>query len=436
MRLLALPLLVFVPSLGLATNAMANGRYPEAGQVILSASDERILIRATFGFVLSKDGGASWRWICEQSIGFYGVEDPSVGFTEGDAIIAGLSVGLARSTDLGCTFSSSPPLAGEYLIDLTVRQSTPSEALAVTTTPSMSGLRTSVYRTMDGGASWQATGPELGADFRAVTLEMATSDPSRIYVSGLLEQIPYVPVVAVSDDGGQTFTRIEDFGSDNPVFISAVDPADPDRLFARARVSDTTDGLYLSEDGGQSFSLVVERPGQMLGFAMSPDGSRIAIGGPGFGIETADAAQLTFTSRSAVGARCLTWSPEALYVCADEATDGFTLGRSPDEGVTISPIFNIPTLLPLECPAETTTGSICPEFWPGVASLLGIDAGTPSAASTGSGSDGPTDSDDGCDCSLEQNGEAAADWSATAFVTASILAAINRRRRRRRPIRR
>jgi len=423
-----------LPALFWSCRAAANGRYPEANQLLTGltggADPTLVVARATFGAVVSDDGGASWRWVCEQAIGFSDIFDPPVAMLQGDTVIAGLQTTLSRTTDQGCNWQLDTGIfANKYVIDVTARRDQPAEALAVTTTPIGGALESFVARTTDAGASWALTGADLGADFRAVTIEIAPSDATRIYVSGLLEP-SYEPVVAVSDDGGQTWSRRTGLGLAGPPFISAIDPSDADRLYARVPGNDI-DSLYVSEDGATSFQNVIDRPGRMLGFALSPDGSRIAIGGPGIGIETADAMTLAFAVRSQVSARCLTWTGAKLYVCGDEATDGFTIGTSTDEAATITPIFHLSDLQQGACEATATT---CAPFWPGVRELLGLP---PETGSSSSGSGNPTGgggetAEDGCDC-RNANGAHVPMRSASYVLAACAAGLLLNRRRRSRP---
>jgi MYXO-CTERM domain-containing protein len=380
--------------LAVPQRAEANGRYPEAGQLVVGVTNaDRIVVRATYGFVVSSNGGADWRWVCEQAIGFSDVFDPPVALLEGDAIIAGLTTGLSRSSDFGCSFArESNVFPDKYVIDVTADRSAPQNGWAVTTTPVGGVPETRVFSTTDAGATWSPSGPPVAADFLAVTIEVAQSNPSRVYVSGVVGDT-YEPVVAVSDDAGQSWTLNDNLGFDGTAYISAVDPNDEDRLYARVR-GNNVDTLYVSTDGAGSFQPVVERPGLMLGFALSTDGSRIAIGGPSFGIESADAFDLQFSKRSDISARCLTFHGSNLFVCGDEAADGFTVGTSTDEGATVTPLFTVAELGQMECEPAAST---CAEYWAGLQSLLGLDPSVAAATSTSSGGGGG-ETDDGCGC--------------------------------------
>ncbi|MBL8611026.1 MAG: hypothetical protein JNL38_27030, partial [Myxococcales bacterium] len=75
--------------------AAANGRFPRA-QTILAApgSDGTVLyLRATFGLLVSRDAGKTWRWVCEEAMGFSGTWDPPVAVTKGGRIWVGLEKG-------------------------------------------------------------------------------------------------------------------------------------------------------------------------------------------------------------------------------------------------------------------------------------------------------------------------------------------------------
>ncbi|NUO52009.1 MAG: hypothetical protein HOV80_24425 [Polyangiaceae bacterium] len=381
----------------LPQRAEANGRYPEATQLVVGPSNpDRILVRVTFGMLVSQNGGADWRWVCEQSIGFQDVFDPPVALLQGEVILAGLQVQLSQSTDFGCGFSPAQPdlLSNRYVLDVTAERAAPQNGWAVTTDGPDNAHDTQVFFTTNAGASWASAGPPLDVSFRSITIDVAPSNPNRVYVSGLMGDF-YEPVIAVSDDAGQTWSYRQDLGVEGAPYIGAIDPNDEDRLYVRAPGNDI-DTLYVSTNAAMSFEPVAERPGRMLGLALSEDGSRIAIGGPSFGIETADAFDLQFTKKSSAGARCLTFHGAGLFVCGDEVLDGYTVGSSTDEGATITPIFNVAELLPLEC---EPTKSICDDYWPSTQSLLGLDPATGSGVTTTTSSGGGGDeTDDGCGC--------------------------------------
>src|SRR6185312_5489891 len=104
--------------------AAANGRFPQASQIVFSpAGRATIVMRTTFGLLVSHDHGASWQWICEAAIGLGGAqEDPCYGVTQSGAIVGGLWQGLAVSPDTGCDWAfAGGALAHQVVVDLAVR---------------------------------------------------------------------------------------------------------------------------------------------------------------------------------------------------------------------------------------------------------------------------------------------------------------------------
>ena len=103
--------------------ALANGRFPAAGQIVVDPSNPtHLLVRTTYGLNVSNDGGAHWSWICESAIGYGGTEDPMVAITADGTIIAGIFEGLSVTYQgqylpfLGGNFSQVLP----YLVMLVV----------------------------------------------------------------------------------------------------------------------------------------------------------------------------------------------------------------------------------------------------------------------------------------------------------------------------
>ena len=68
----------------------------------------RLALRATYGLLLSSDGGSSWDWVCERAVGYGGNEDPSIVISGSGALIVGTFTGTSRSTDGGCHWTHDP----------------------------------------------------------------------------------------------------------------------------------------------------------------------------------------------------------------------------------------------------------------------------------------------------------------------------------------
>lgn len=405
------PLAALVALVAVAAPARANGRYPEAGQIVTSPDDPaHVLVRATFGMLDSRDDGGTWGWVCEGAVGFQGVEDPPVAIAAGDRVLAGLSNGLVTSADRGCTWERAAGALGtQRVLDVAVQAADPAHAVAVSVSyvPSRAFL---VWTSDDGGATWAKTPAPLPADVTYVaTIDVAATDAKRLWASGSAGS-PVDGVLLRSDDGGASWTTIAlGTGSDIP-YVAGVDPTDPDRAWLR--VDGASDSLLRTDDAGATFTSVLEYPGALLGFAVSPDGAQIAVSGPApmggapLGVQVSPATGVpAFTQRSALGARCLAWTAGALWACADEKADGLTVGRSADEGATFAAALHLANLSPLACPAATPVATECAAAWPVVAGQLGIDAGAPLADA---GDAGGNDAHDGSDADAG-DGDAAVD---------------------------
>jgi hypothetical protein len=114
--------------------AFANGRFPKAQAIVTAPGDDAtIYLRASFGILVSHDTGRSWRWLCEQQLGFSSQWDPPVAASRGGRLWVALTDG-ARTTLDGCAVADVPALKGELVADLTTDRDG-DRVLAVTSPP-------------------------------------------------------------------------------------------------------------------------------------------------------------------------------------------------------------------------------------------------------------------------------------------------------------
>jgi MYXO-CTERM domain-containing protein len=440
MRLLrfAPPLVAAIAALSLSLpDARANGRFPIADQLVVDPNDaSHIVLRTTYGVLETSDAGSSWSWICEAAIGYGGTQDPAIGVLGDGSLLAGVFEGLAVSHDRGCSWAMvGAPLADEYIIDVSVHKDDPSRGVAITSSGTGAGFHVIVAETADNGVTWTQAGTAILSDFIALTIDVAPSDPNRLYASGLVGK-SLAPAVERSNDRGATWTRtyLDAAYADTVPFLAAIDPVNADRIYIRLS-GDPIDRLVVSDDGGATFTEAFTGVDDLLGFALSPDGSRVALGGPKDGIQIASAADLAFTKVSELYTRCLTWTPAGLYACGNEFVDDFTVGLSQDEGKTFTPIYHLSDICPLACPSGGATPEACVASWPGIAATLGIEpaqcgGASPSSSSSSGGTPRPLSAGGGCGCHVDGTSGA----SGAVFVAAlTLLAARVRRGRRRAP---
>ncbi len=365
-------------------DARANGRVPAAHELVISPTNPGFyVIEATFGLLVSSDTGESFGWVCEPAIGYPATTnwDPRIGITS-TSVLAGIPGGVSVSADQGCSWQLT--LKGT-IIDVVVRKDDPHSALALAST--YSGLTdagdnafsTQVFATHDDGATWAQQGVTIEPDVQVETIEIAPSDPNRIYIGGARTllgadgSVNRIGVVLASTDGGATYAETtiafqlpQEFESG--AFVSAIDPNDPERVYVRISQSATSvDRLIVSDDGAATFRTVYQAQGALPGFALSSDGSKVFVGDSVAGVLLASAppvdsgASFSFAPRSPGIVGCLTWSAGKLYACAGQPQNPVLkeLGVSTDDGLTFTPVFRFGCVSgPLAC-ASGTLASTC-----------------------------------------------------------------------------
>lgn len=369
--------------------ALANGRLPGANELALDRTrPDHVVLRATFGMVESFDGGKRWSWTCEELIDTSGViADPPLALAGDGSVVLLPPTGSALvSRNAGCSWERAQAvLSGNRGVDLTRDPSDPKRLLVLSST--LTGIddkgfaivRNALFETRDEARSWTLLS-SLPSDFEAETVEVAPSDPRRIYVSGTASNDPRRGLLLRSEDGGgswQTSSLMLPPGSGS-LFVSAIHPADPDTLWVRVPARGDTIGilpaqLLVSVDKGQSFRQLAATQRAMFGFALSPDGRELAYGGPADGLFVGPAdGSAPFRKVASLSVRCLRWTAEdALYVCGSEPADPFSLAVSRDRGLSFEPLYRMRDTCPQACAEETHAANSCRAAWSRVGPLIG-----------------------------------------------------------------
>ena len=374
--------------------AAANGRFPLSNQIVFSATDPNLIVmRTSYGILPSHDNGATWGYICEDAIGITrsDVYDPAVALTHNNSLIVGLGLGLNVSPDVGCNWNCiGGPLAGQFIVDVAVRPDNPSGAVAITNSdlPSDSGATlqyAQVFETTDDGVTWSALGVALPSNVVVTTVDVSKSDPHRLYVSGTRGYGAHKTAsLFVSKDRGQTWTEYAlpaaqfDYVTEDAIFIGAVDATNADRLYIRSTSNTTvptgqsrlTD-VKLAAGGAAVFTTVhlfavpndptlPVAVSELLGLALSPDGSKIYIGTKEEGLWVAKTSDLNFVqTNKSLEVQCLATRGSELWACS-AAKDGFIAGVSTDDGRTFTTKLPLIGDLsgPIACKASAT-GAAC-----------------------------------------------------------------------------
>ncbi|MBS2012840.1 MAG: hypothetical protein JST00_08140 [Deltaproteobacteria bacterium] len=395
-----------VAFLGRPVEARANGRFPASNAVIVSpTSADDVIVRVTFGLLSTRDGGKSWKWICERAIGFSGLEDPSYTVTKSGAIVAGLFEGLRVSRDHGCTWEPVPTEGFSVFIDTTLRSD--GAVLALASAYDKQGdagilFKSQLFVSTDDAKTFERVGGLLDPTLLAESVEVAPSDPNRVYVSAVRGEAPRQGVLLVSTDGGKKWIERKiappttgDAGKSGELapFIAGVDAKNPDRVYIRTSASpENPTRLLVTDDAGKTFRTLLSAKGPLLGFALSKDGKTVTAGGPDDGLfgGAFDAKELT--KLSALKTQCLGRGFDGdLWACSNEAS-GFVAGTSKDDGASFAARLHLTDISgALECAPGTGVAKDCAADWPKMQSALGfmpeaktdagaaVDAGAPSS---------------------------------------------------------
>ncbi len=432
---------LLVLALSLLTHSVrANGRFPNAEQ-LREISPGSLVVSGTYGLLVSGNS-KDFQFVCESALFGKTLQgswvDPLLEVLPDGTLLSGSLNGLRVSRDHGCSFQSDwtlpydpafippdPSASGPAgtVVDLCPTYDTSHGMLALSTLRASDGstLEHQLYRTSDGAQSWTRWGTAIPTSLLRVvlTVDVAASDPKRVYVSG---SSLGNSVLVVSDDAGQTWAAhtltLDDAAGVAGLYIAAVSRGDSKRLYLRAsrlRLAEdgsTTwdDSLLVSDDAGETAHQVLRASAALLGFALSPDGSTVLAGygdpvvapivvdETAVGLYAASSDTLAFTQEIPdFFVSCLRWENYGLFACAKESdplasdptlTD-FHVGRFAGSGVPtrLADFTSLVKLKDLRGPLPLASGapSVCAAEWstgdpsnPGQASVcasLGACAG-------------------------------------------------------------
>lgn len=384
-------------------DAHANGRFPESNQITFSPNEpDLVLLRVTFGLLISHDRGHTFDWVCEQSIGFSGAEDPMYTVTPSKTIVGTTFQGVTITKDQACGWSFfGGDLTQQVFIDLSANPAdTKNIVVFASSYDKQDGdggilFTSKLWETKDEATSFQQLGQPLDPALLGYTVDLTATDPNRIYVTAVREPgspPPGKAVLLVSKNHGQSWEEepVPLVDTERSVYVAAVDPKNPERVYLRtSNMVDKPTRLIVRDatDGGQPTQKVVfTGQGGLNGFALSLDGSKVWVGGPRDGVNVANTTDFTFQHKSDLDTGCLAVTEEGLWACSNECggrdqngqcRGGFIAGISKDEGATFEPRLHFCDIRgPLACSAQTNTNLRCNPLWPAQRALLGCGGDT------------------------------------------------------------
>jgi hypothetical protein len=374
--------------------AAANGRFPTSQTVHFRPADvDDIYLATTFGLVLSHDDGATFRWICEQAIGYEGSFDPNYRIGIDGSIYASTYRGLRVSRDGGCTFTTATEalpagdpgrIADTWIDGLDLGPT--GEVWVVT---AEGGRPNDVFRSIDAGRTFAPTGLDSDVIWWKSVL-VARGDARRVYVTGYQvsqtgpvgEPIPPTVHVRRTDDAGGQWEALPidvlTLAASPLVMLAAVDPVRPDVLYLRSVRAAGPEGdiLYRSADGGRGWREVLRTTDAIRDVVIR--GAEVLVATKVGGSHRSTDDGLSFGPMAgAPRANCLADRAGTLFACgANWEPDHFSLGRSVD-GQVWTKVFRFVELDgPLACPPGTVQHDTCEvEEWPGLRRSFGIPGG-------------------------------------------------------------
>ena len=216
-------------------------------------AEQRTILVGTVGSGVwhSSDGGEHWRQSpmnppFEAQPGEIQIRSLAVAPWDSRVVLAGSEVGLYRSDDGGAHFSPiEGPMYGQQIWSLALHPDDPETFLVGTKPPGL-------YRTRDAGKSWErlplVTAEECFAGPPKVTcIVYDPRDPRTVWVSVEIDGIYQ------SRDGGDNWLKLPPRGDqvlNDDMHCLAVSSGEPTRVHAT-----TPDGIWTSEDEGESWSL-------------------------------------------------------------------------------------------------------------------------------------------------------------------------------------
>lgn len=376
--------------------ALANGRAPITNGIQFRPGDNHSLyVAATFGLLISHDDGCSFRWVCEDNIGYGGTFDPKYRIAADGAIFATTFDGLRVSRDGGCSFATATAeqpegegrIAERWIDAIDIG---PTGEVWVATADS--GKPNEVYRSTDNGVTFEPRG-RLSPSIWWKSLAVAPSRAQRVYLTGYQVagtlpdggKIPPTTHFQITDDGGATWSASAlagvKFGQMPQVYVLGVDAGDPDIVYMTSRGANppTGDRLYRSADGGVTWTEVLAPSAAVLDLSVAPAGKVLVATLGGGAFQSTDSGESFTPMTNAPQLACVGERDDGrIYGCgANWEPDDKAVALSTDAR-TWSKVFRFVELAgPLECPAGTTQHDSCAsKLWPSVREQFGATGPT------------------------------------------------------------
>ena len=362
---------------------MTNGVY------LRQDAPQSLYVRSTFGLLISHDDGCSFRWVCEQNIGYGGTFDPHYEIADDGTIFATTFTGLRVSRDGGCSFTTAtaelPVGAPGRIADVWIDAIDIGPTGEVWVATADSGKPNDIYRSTDNGVTFESRGM-LSSTIWWKSLLVAPADPMHVYASGyeVAGSTPTAYVYATTD-GGTSWTPGSLAGVElaaTPVVRwVAVDPDEPAHAYLLSGGANGTvgDRLYRTTDGGQTFSQVLATTEPVANVVITESSTVLVAAGREGAFRSTDGGATFAPIPSAPQLGCLAQRSDGSFVgCAPNWDPDFMAVGVSDDATQWQKLFRFIELTgPVECPAGTMGREVCDEqMWPTLQAQFGATGGT------------------------------------------------------------
>jgi hypothetical protein len=394
---LLLALCALLAPLATSGDASANGRSPGTSTIhFRRGAEQEIAAGMSFGLLVSKDGGATWNWMCEEAIGYGGMYDPDYEYTPSGGLFATTYDGLKVTRD-GCTFQASNGTKFASVI----AQGSDGKLYSGASDSGSTGVPgdAKIYRSTNDGMTWTAGSmmPGMVGDYW-ISLEVAPSNSNRLYLSGYRFMAGQQTLLLFrSDDAGDTWQPLPTAPLApmplSTILIAGVSYSDPNLVFARVKQADNVNGdaIYRSTDAGATWSLVltktipisllVRRSGELVAGTQGdtpPNGSVRSTDNGATWIDLAGPPHINCLAENSARE---VWACTQNYGGMAAPSDGYGIMKSTDLA-TWSPALKYQEMkAPIACAAGTVQKDRCDtQLWCGLCAQLGCVSGRPECA--------------------------------------------------------
>lgn len=418
--------------------AFAHGAAPQVKEIRWPAHAEgRVWLVDELGLLDERMDG--FHWLCDDTVStLVGFDSAHAVDETGDVWVVATRAGIFRTTDHGCSFTRvEGPLTEHVVVGLWGHPERPDEI--VTTTQTL-GIANDVWRSTDGGQTWNAAG--IDAPGRVRSLVRSPAAPDTVYAT-------HAGGASRSDDGGATFAPIA-LGPPVEAFPDGLDvrpeefrlltahPSEADTVFALVERFPAS-FLTRSTDRGASWEIVFEIEDAPDSMAFDATGQGALLASPFAGLFRSEDGGATWQMVPSPGRMgCLTTAPDgSIWACGRGQPRPWVAASTADLGANWQPALAVYTdLLPeWGCPEGTPTAMECSErCQPGDAECLagmiegdaavdlGVDdAGVDAMAQNDAGPSGPDAAPTGGEGGASDDGCRSVDGPSTAWWWVALL---------------